>query len=75
MRLARQAGEAGGCLPAVFNAANEEAVAAFVAGGLRFTDLTAVVEATLAAADGLASRPGHPGGRRRGRGLGPRTRP
>ena len=75
MRLARYAGEAGGCLPAVFNAANEEAVAAFVAGGLRFTDLTAVVEATVVAADGWRSGPGHAGGRRRGRGLGPRTRP
>ena len=32
VRLARAAGTAGGCLPAVLNAANEEAVAAFVAG-------------------------------------------
>ncbi|HEX5812150.1 MAG TPA: 1-deoxy-D-xylulose-5-phosphate reductoisomerase [Pseudonocardia sp.] len=60
VRLARQAGEAGGCLPAVFNAANEEAVAAFVAGGLRFTDLTAVVEATLVAADGWRTDPATP---------------
>ena len=30
VRLARAAGTAGGCLPAVYNAANEEAVAAFV---------------------------------------------
>ena len=52
-----QAGEAGGCLPAVFNAANEEAVAAFVAGGLRFTELTAVVADTLAAADGWRADP------------------
>ena len=48
---------AGGCLPAVFNAANEEAVAAFVAGGLRFLDLTAVVADTLAAADGWRADP------------------
>ena len=60
VRLARHAGEAGGCLPAVFNAANEEAVAAFVAGGLRFTDLTAVVEATVAAADGWRTDPATP---------------
>ena len=32
LMAARRAGEAGGCLPAVLNAANEEAVAAFVAG-------------------------------------------
>ena len=57
VRLARQAGEAGGCLPAVFNAANEEAVAAFVAGGLGFLDLTAVVADTLAAADGWRADP------------------
>jgi 1-deoxy-D-xylulose-5-phosphate reductoisomerase len=60
VRLARYAGEAGGCLPAVFNAANEEAVAAFVAGGLRFTDLTAVVEATVVAADGWRTDPATP---------------
>ena len=35
MRLARQAGEAGGVVPALFNAANEEAVAAFRRVGCR----------------------------------------
>jgi 1-deoxy-D-xylulose-5-phosphate reductoisomerase len=55
--LARRAGEAGGCLPAVFNAANEEAVAAFVAGGLGFLDITGVVEDTLAAAGGWRADP------------------
>jgi 1-deoxy-D-xylulose-5-phosphate reductoisomerase len=55
--LARRAGEAGGCLPAVFNAANEEAVAAFVAGGLGFLDITGVVEDTLAAAGDWAADP------------------
>ena len=55
--LARRAGEAGGCLPAGFIAANEEAVAAFVAGGLGFLDITAVVEDTLAAADGWRADP------------------
>jgi 1-deoxy-D-xylulose-5-phosphate reductoisomerase len=60
VRLARHAGQAGGCLPAVLNAANEEAVAAFVAGGLRFTELTDVVAATLAAADGWRADPTTP---------------
>ncbi len=58
--LARRAGEAGGCLPAVFNAANEEAVAAFVAGGLGYLDLTGVVDDTLAAADGWRADPATP---------------
>ena len=60
VRLARMAGEAGGCVPAVFNAANEEALAAFVAGGLGFLGLTDVVEATLAAADGWRADPTTP---------------
>jgi len=60
VRLARWAGEAGGCVPAVFNAANEEAVAAFVAGGLTFTGITDVVEAALAAADGFRADPTTP---------------
>jgi 1-deoxy-D-xylulose-5-phosphate reductoisomerase len=34
--LARQAGQAGGCAPAVYNAANEELVAAFHAGSIGF---------------------------------------
>jgi 1-deoxy-D-xylulose-5-phosphate reductoisomerase len=60
VRLARWAGEAGGCVPAVFNAANEEAVAAFVAGGLTFTGITDVVEAVLSAADGWRADPTTP---------------
>jgi 1-deoxy-D-xylulose-5-phosphate reductoisomerase len=60
VRLARWAGEAGGCVPAVFNAANEEAIAAFVAGGLTFTGITDVVEATLAAAEGFRADPTTP---------------
>src|SRR5690606_30077916 len=36
VELARQAGERGGCLTAVYNAANEEAAAAFLAGRIRF---------------------------------------
>jgi 1-deoxy-D-xylulose-5-phosphate reductoisomerase len=52
LRLARSAGERGGSLPCVFNAANEVAVAAFLDGGLPFLGIAEVVERTLAAADG-----------------------
>ncbi|MDT7750479.1 MAG: 1-deoxy-D-xylulose-5-phosphate reductoisomerase [Pseudonocardiales bacterium] len=55
--LARAAGQAGGCLPAVFNAANEEAVAAFVAGKLRFTDITDLVEEVISTAHGCNADP------------------
>ncbi|MGI8817007.1 MAG: 1-deoxy-D-xylulose-5-phosphate reductoisomerase [Pseudonocardia sp.] len=55
--LARMAGSAGGCLPAMFNAANEEAVAAFVAGKIGFTDITDLVEQVLAAAHGCNTEP------------------
>jgi 1-deoxy-D-xylulose-5-phosphate reductoisomerase len=37
VRLARRVGEAGGALPAVYNAANEECVEAFLTGRLPFT--------------------------------------
>lgn len=46
-RLAREAAHAGGAIPAVLNAANEVAVAAFLAGKLAFTSIAAQVEATL----------------------------
>ncbi len=55
--LARAAGEAGGCLPAVFNAANEEAVAAFLGGALPFPGIVAAVARVLDRADGWCSRP------------------
>ncbi len=57
VRLARQAGEAGGCLPAVLNAANEEAVAAFVAGALSFTGITEVLQRVLDVADEWTADP------------------
>jgi 1-deoxy-D-xylulose-5-phosphate reductoisomerase len=41
--LARAAGQAGGVVPAVLNAANEEAVAEFLAGRLPFLDILDVV--------------------------------
>jgi len=47
-RIARQAAEAGGAIPAVLNAANEVAVAAFLEGRLAFTSIAQQVEATLA---------------------------
>jgi 1-deoxy-D-xylulose-5-phosphate reductoisomerase len=55
--LARAAGTAGGRMPAVFNAANEEAVAAFVAGKLRFTDITDLLAEILGTAHGYHTDP------------------
>ncbi|HEU4465826.1 MAG TPA: 1-deoxy-D-xylulose-5-phosphate reductoisomerase [Agromyces sp.] len=43
VRLAKQVGRAGGEYPAVFNAANEQAVAAFHAGRIGFTDIVDTV--------------------------------
>jgi 1-deoxy-D-xylulose-5-phosphate reductoisomerase len=45
--LARTAGEAGGCAPAVFNAANEELVAAFHAGAIGFLQIVDTVAIVL----------------------------
>lgn len=49
-RLAREAAGAGGAAPAVLNAANEVAVAAFLAGQIAFTHIAANVERVLSAA-------------------------
>jgi len=49
LRLAYQALEAGGTLPAVLSAANEIAVEAFVEGIMRFGRIHAVIEATMQA--------------------------
>jgi 1-deoxy-D-xylulose-5-phosphate reductoisomerase len=46
-RIARQAAEAGGAIPAVLNAANEVAVAAFLEGRIGFTRIAEQVEAVL----------------------------
>lgn len=46
-KLARQAAEAGGASPAVLNAANEVAVAGFLAGQIAFTRIAAMVEDVL----------------------------
>ena len=45
--LAREVGTAGGGLPAVFNAANEVAVQAFVDGHIKFTDIVKTVSAVV----------------------------
>ncbi len=52
LRLARTAGEAGGALPAVLNAANEIAVAAFLARRIGFLDIAAIVERVLSGYSG-----------------------
>lgn len=46
-RLAREAAQAGGAAPAVLNAANEVAVAAFLAGQIAFTRIAVTVEQVL----------------------------
>ena len=47
LSLARRAGEIGGTLPAVMNAANEIAVAAFLDGQVRFPSIWQIVERTM----------------------------
>jgi 1-deoxy-D-xylulose-5-phosphate reductoisomerase len=47
LRLAREAGEAGGTAPCVLNAADEVAVGAFLGGRIPFTAIAEVVERTL----------------------------
>ncbi len=55
VRLAREAGLAGGALPAILNAANEVAVTSFVREELSFTGIAEVVEETMSQ---LSSLPG-----------------
>ena len=52
LALAREAGERGGTYPCVFNAANEVAVAAFLAGRIGFLEIAALVEDALERSDG-----------------------
>ncbi|MFK7912057.1 MAG: 1-deoxy-D-xylulose-5-phosphate reductoisomerase, partial [Akkermansiaceae bacterium] len=47
LNLARRAGEAGGTLPAVYNAANEVAVDAFCDGKIGYTDIWKTVEQVM----------------------------
>jgi 1-deoxy-D-xylulose-5-phosphate reductoisomerase len=57
LRLAREAGEAGGAAPCVLNAADEVAVEAFLGGRIPFTMIAEVVERTLEALPAIT--PGH----------------
>jgi 1-deoxy-D-xylulose-5-phosphate reductoisomerase len=52
LRLAREAGEAGGTAPCVLNAADEIAVEAFLAKRIPFTGIPEVIERTLEALPG-----------------------
>ncbi len=47
LRLARQAAEAGGSAPAMLNAANEVAVAAFLDGRIRYLEIAGIIEEVL----------------------------
>jgi 1-deoxy-D-xylulose-5-phosphate reductoisomerase len=58
LALAEEAGRAGGTYPAVLNAANEEAVAAFLEGGIGFLDIAGVVASVLD--DHAGTAPGAP---------------
>jgi 1-deoxy-D-xylulose-5-phosphate reductoisomerase len=55
--LARRAGEAGGCMTAVYNAANEEAAEAFLAGRIGFPAIVRTIADVLSAADQWAAEP------------------
>ena len=57
VRLAREAGTRGGCLTAVYNAANEEAAAAFLDGRIGFPAIVRTVSDVLGAADQWAAEP------------------
>lgn len=55
--LAREAGRGGGCLTAVYNAANEEAAEAFLNGRIRFPAIVRTVAGVLRAADQWTAEP------------------
>ncbi len=54
--MAREALEAGGAAPIVLNAANEEAVAAFLGRRIGFLDIVRTVEEALARTSAAAPR-------------------
>ena len=56
LRLAREALEAGGAAPVVLNAANEVAVAGFLAGRIGFPEISRLVQEALMASDYGAPR-------------------
>ena len=47
LKFAYEAGDMGGTMPCVFNAANEVAVGAFLKGGIRFLDIYDIIEETM----------------------------
>jgi 1-deoxy-D-xylulose-5-phosphate reductoisomerase len=53
LALARDAGERGGTYPCAYNAANEEAVGAFLDGRIGFLDIAALVEEALGRVEGV----------------------
>jgi len=55
LALGVEAGERGGAAPAVFNAANEQAVAIFLEGRMAFMDIPRSIESALAALGNLPS--------------------
>ena len=55
--LARRAGNTGGCMTAVYNAANEEAAEAFLAGRVRFPSIVRTIADVLDGADQWAAEP------------------
>jgi 1-deoxy-D-xylulose-5-phosphate reductoisomerase len=57
VELARHAGMTGGCMTAVYNAANEEAAAAFLAGRIGFPAIVKTIADVLHAADQWAVSP------------------
>jgi len=57
VELARHAGQAGGCMTAVYNAANEEAAAAFLNGRIGFPAIVGTIAGVLRAADQWAAQP------------------
>ena len=57
VELARQAGETGGCMTAVYNAANEEAAAAFLDGRISFPAIVRTIADVLNAADQWSAQP------------------
>ena len=74
--LARQAAAAGGTAPAVYNAANEECVAGFLAGRISFTRIVDTVAQIVSEHDprgGRHPRIGRAGRRRLGPAAGPRA--
>ncbi|MDD7813951.1 1-deoxy-D-xylulose-5-phosphate reductoisomerase [Mycobacterium sp. CSUR Q5927] len=57
VQLARHAGQIGGCMTAVYNAANEEAAEAFLQGRIGFPAIVNTIADVLAAADQWAAQP------------------